>query len=128
MIEDFAVISTSSGNIRIGNNFSIQTSSTIYGGGGLAIGNDVMIASNVVIVPANHIFGRIGTPIREQGSTMKGIAISDDVWIGAGCRILDGVKIGKGSIIGAGTVLTKSVPEYSIVVGIPGKVIKRRKN
>jgi len=73
-------------------------------------------------------FGRIDTPIREQGSTMKGIAISDDVWIGAGCRILDGVEIGKGSIIGAGTVLTKSVPEYSIVVGIPGKVIKRRKN
>jgi acetyltransferase-like isoleucine patch superfamily enzyme len=113
MLEDFSVISTSGGDIRIGNNFSIQTHSTIYGGGGLKIGNDVMIASNVVVVPAGHNFERVDIPIRKQGSTMLGVVIEDDVWIGCGCRILDGV-------------VNKSVPEYSVVVGVPGKVIKKR--
>jgi acetyltransferase-like isoleucine patch superfamily enzyme len=128
MLEDFSVISTSGGDIKIGDNFSIQTSSTIYGGGGLTIGNDVMIASNVVVVPAGHVFGDITIPIRKQGSSMKGVVIEDDVWIGCGCRILDGVRIGKGSVIGAGSVVNKNIPEYSIVVGVPGRVIKNRKD
>jgi acetyltransferase-like isoleucine patch superfamily enzyme len=126
MLEDFSVISTSGGDIRIGNDFSIQTSSTIYGGGGLTIGNDVMIASNVVVVPAGHNFERVDIPIRKQGSLMKGIVIEDDVWIGCGCRILDGVKIGKGSVIGAGSVVNKNIEEYSVVVGVPGKIIRKR--
>lgn len=126
MIEDYAVVSTSCGNITIGDNFSLETSSTIYGGGGLTIGNNVMIASHVVVVPSNHNFSRTDIPMNLQGATMKGIIIKDDVWIGCGCMILDGVTIGEGCIIGAGAVVNKSIPDYSIAVGVPAKVIKSR--
>ncbi|MFM6647643.1 MAG: DapH/DapD/GlmU-related protein [Microcystis panniformis] len=64
--------------------------------------------------------------IRLQGETKQGIVIEDDVWIGCGCKILDGINIGKSSVIGAGSVLTKDVEPYSVVVGVPGKVIKKR--
>jgi acetyltransferase-like isoleucine patch superfamily enzyme len=126
MIEDYAVLSTHSGNISIGDNFAVESFSILYGAGGLTIGNNVIIAANTVIIPANHKFDRLDIPISRQGSRMEGIVIRDDVWVGAGCSILDGVTIGKGCIIGAGSVVNKSISEYSIVAGVPAKVIKSR--
>ena len=126
MIEDYAIVSTHSGNIEIGDNFAIESFSILYGAGGLTIGNNVIIAVNTVIIPANHNFDRTDIPIKYQGSCMKGINILDDVWIGTGCKILDGVVIGKGCVIGAGSVVNRSIPDYSIAVGIPAKVIKSR--
>ncbi len=61
-----------------------------------------------------------------QGLNKKGIKIGDNVWIGAGCTILDGVEIGTGSVVAAGSVVTKSVESYTIVAGVPAKVIKKR--
>ena len=85
-----------------------------------------MIAAHTTVIPSNHIFASCDLPIREQGLTCKGIVIEDDVWIGTGVKILDGITIGKGSVIGAGTVLTKSIEPYSVVVGVPGRVIRMR--
>ncbi|MGD1911614.1 MAG: acyltransferase [Rivularia sp. (in: cyanobacteria)] len=98
----------------------------MFANGDLIIGNWVRIATHVVINPGNHLYDDIDTPIDLQPSTNKGVIIEDDVWIGAGVIILQGCKIGKGSVIGAGTVLTKSVEPYSVVVGVPGRVIKKR--
>jgi acetyltransferase-like isoleucine patch superfamily enzyme len=98
----------------------------IYGTGGLKIGNDVRIATHVVITPAGHVFDKKDIPIRLQGVEMKGIVIEDDVWIGANATILDGVIIGRGCVIGAGSVVTKSLPEYSVAVGVPARVIYKR--
>lgn len=126
LIRDYAILSTFGGEIKIGNNCGIENYSVLYGAGGLSIGDNVIIAAHTVIIPSNHNYAKLDIPIREQGATMKGIIIGDDVWIGAGCRILDGVTIGRGSIIGAGSVVTKPIPEYSIAVGIPAKVIKKR--
>ena len=64
--------------------------------------------------------------IHEQGMIGLGIKIEDDVWIGAGAIILDGVTIGRGSVIGAGAVVTKNIPPYSVAVGVPARVIKKR--
>jgi len=125
-IRDYVLIQSYGGNIDIGNNISINPFSVIYGHGNVKIGNNVMIATHTVIIPANHIFDDIETPIYLQGETTKGIIIEDDVWIATGCRILDGVTIGKGSVIGAGSVVTKSVPEYSVVAGVPAKVLRKR--
>ncbi|MCK7515996.1 MAG: acyltransferase [Desulfobacterales bacterium] len=72
------------------------------GDGGLTIGNNVRIAAHTVIIPANHVFDDVNIPIRKQGLSKKGIVIEDDVWIGSGVKILDGVVIGKGCVIGAG--------------------------
>lgn len=110
--------------ISIGNNSSIGDNSFISGQ--IKIGNDVMIAPQVMLIASNHNHDRKDIPMNKQGSNSKGITIEDDVWIGARAIILDGIHIGKGSIIGAGSIVTKNVDEYSIVGGNPAKLIRRR--
>lgn len=83
------------------------------------MGKNTMIAAHTIIVPSNHRFERLDLPIRDQGLVKEGIFIEEDVWIGAGSKILDGVHIGKGCVIGAGSVVTKSIDDYSIVAGVP---------
>lgn len=116
------------GSIEIGNNVYINPYTVIYGHGGLKIGNNVLIAAHCTIIPSNHNFENIDAPIVAQGETCKGIVIEDDVWLGTGVKVLDGVTIGCGSVIGAGSVVTKSIPSYSVAVGAPAKVIKKRKD
>ena len=125
-IHDYCMILPYGGSIEIGDYCSINPQTILYGHGGLKIGNNVLIAAQTLVIPANHVFTSKNEPIRLQGVTTQGIVIEDDVWIGAGCKILDGVTIGKGSVIGAGSVVTKDVEPFSVVVGIPGKVIKQR--
>ena len=115
------------GYIEIGDFCTINPYSVLEGYGGLKIGSGVRIASGTKIISCNHKFNNLNIPIFKQGFTKKGILIDDDVWIGSNASILDGVKIGKGSIIGAGAVVTKDIPMYSIAVGVPAKIIKKRK-
>jgi acetyltransferase-like isoleucine patch superfamily enzyme len=98
----------------------------LYGTGGIRVGNYVRIAAHNVIVASSHQYGSTEIPIKQQGFSAKGIVIEDDVWIGAGCRILDGVRIGRGAIIAAGAVITKDVEPFDIVGGVPAKVIRNR--
>jgi acetyltransferase-like isoleucine patch superfamily enzyme len=114
------------GFVEIGEDCSVNAYSVLYGGGGLKIGNGVRIAAHTVIVPSNHKFADAGRPIREQGLSLEGIVIEDDVWIGAGVKILDGVTLGKGSVIGAGAVVTRSVAPNAVVGGVPARPIASR--
>ncbi len=98
----------------------------MYGAGGLKIGNGVRIAALSTIVPANHIFEDRERYIYKQGLNKIGITIEDDVWIGSGVRVLDGVTIKKGCVIGANSVVTKSTEEFGVYVGVPAKLIKYR--
>lgn len=125
-ILDHAMLLTYGGAIDIGKNCSINPFTIIYGHGGTKIGNDVLIAAHTVIIPSNHNFLSLDIPIRLQGNTSKGIIIEDNVWIGAGCKILDGVTIGRGSVIAAGAVVNKNVEPFSVVGGVPAKLIKKR--
>lgn len=125
-IHDFAMILANGGPIIIGDNCSVNPFTIIYGTGGTTIGNGVRIAAHTVIVPANHRPGSEALPLCESGSTAQGITIEDDVWIGAGCRILDGVRIGRHAVIGAGSVVTKSIPGNCTAVGAPARVIGAR--
>lgn len=120
-------ILTYGGNITIGNNCSINPFTILYGQGNLVIGDNVRIAAHCIIIPSNHIFSDPDAPIAFQGLSKEGIIIHDDVWIGCGVRILDGVKIAKGCVIGAGSVVTKSTIPYGVYVGTPAKLIKKRK-
>jgi acetyltransferase-like isoleucine patch superfamily enzyme len=126
LIASYTILATEGGFIKVGNHCSIQPFCTLYGHGGLTIGNYVRIAAHTTIVSANHIFADPHRLIHHQGLSKQGIIIEDDVWIGAGAKILDGCKIGKGSVIGAGTVVIKNVEPYSVVVGVPGKKIRVR--
>ena len=114
------------GYIHIGENCSVNSFCHISGNGGVEIGNNVLLATQCVIVSANHNFSDINEPIAKQGETKEKIVIEDDCWLGAGVKVLAGVTIHKGSVIGAGSVITHDVPPYSVVVGVPGKVIKSR--
>ena len=120
------LLMTYGGNITIGKNCSINPYTVLYGHGNLTIGDNVLIAGHCLIIPANHIFEDIHRPINSQGETRKGIIIEDNVWIGAGCRVLDGVTIGTGAIVAAGAVVNKSVSPNTVVGGIPAKLIKCR--
>lgn len=112
-------------NVFIGRNCTISTSK--IGGSEIYIGSDVMLAEGVKIIGGNHAYNRIDVPMNMQGEgVQKPIYIQEDVWIGANAIVLSGVSIGRGSIIGAGSVVTKSVPEYSISAGNPAELIKRR--
>lgn len=113
--------------ITIGNNCFFGEYNVIRGQGGVQIGNDVYTGPMVQMVAVNHVYQDPNRSIREQGITAQGIVIEDDVWIGANATIVDGVTIGKGSIIGAGSVVTRDIPPYSIAVGTPAKRIKDRR-
>lgn len=94
--------------------------------GKVIIGKNTIIDPNVKIHSENHIFSDIGTPIRLQGTSRKGIVIGEDCWIGSGAIILDGVHIGKGCVIAAGAVVNKDISDYTVSGGVPVKTIKTR--
>jgi acetyltransferase-like isoleucine patch superfamily enzyme len=125
-IESGARLDSYGGNITVGNNCSVNFNTIIYGHGGVTIGNDVRIAANSVIVPANHVFDDATQLIARQGETRQGIIIKDDVWIAAGCTVLDGVTIETGCVIAAGAVVTRSTEPYGIYGGVPARKIKSR--
>jgi acetyltransferase-like isoleucine patch superfamily enzyme len=120
------LVMTYGGNISIGEKCSINPYTVLYGHGNLTIGNNVLIAGHCLIIPSNHNFSDLTIPINQQGETKKGIVIKDNVWIGSGCRILDGVTIGEGAIVAAGAVVNKNVEANTIVGGIPAKLIRAR--
>lgn len=115
--------------LTIGDSFSANGNVRIIAdcGGKVVIGSNVMIGPNVVIRSSNHRYERLDLPMSKQGHATGEISIGDDVWIAANAVILSNVKIGAHSIVAAGAVVTKNVPEYSIVAGIPAKVISTRK-
>lgn len=112
--------------LSMGNFSSIGANSYIGCSGFIRIGNNVMMGPNVNLMAENHIFSRTDIPMIQQGVSNKGITIEDDVWIGAKATILDGVVIGKGSVIAAGAVITSNVEPYSVMGGVPGRKIKSR--
>jgi len=116
------------GKIIIGNSVSINFNVMINASeqGVIEIGHNVLIASNVVLRSSNHKFADIHSPIRTQGHTSGKIFIEDDVWICSNVVILPNTRIGKGSIIAAGAVVTKDVEPYSIMAGVPAKKIGAR--
>lgn len=122
----YSMLMTYGGNIEIGQHCSINPFAIIYGHGNVKIGNYVLVAGGTMIIPNNHVFKDKNVPIAMQGNDKKGIIIEDDVWIGHGCSILDGIRIGKGAVIAAGSVVNNDVEPYSVVGGIPALLIKNR--
>jgi maltose O-acetyltransferase len=130
-----------------GRNITINPKCHISKGRGISLGNDsglgygcfiqspvrigdcVMMGPEVLILTGSHNHSRTDIPMVYQGDDIKKeVVINDDVWIGARVTILPGITIGKGSIIAAGSVVTKDIPQYSIVGGVPAKLIKSRKD
>jgi acetyltransferase-like isoleucine patch superfamily enzyme len=123
VIEDFVTINNGVGNVIIGEDSIIGIGSVIIGP--VDIGNNVMIAQNIVISGLNHGYENVDIPPSKQKEIRKQIRVSDNVWIGANSVVTAGVTIGKHCVIGAGSIVTKDVPDYCVAVGNPAKVIKK---
>lgn len=113
-------------NLSIGNNVSIHPMCYIDASGGINIGNDVSIAHGSTIMSTTHRYDDFRIPIKDQSVDLLMTEVEDNVWIGAKTTILAGIKVGYGSVIGAGSVVTKDVPSNNIVGGVPAKKIKER--
>jgi acetyltransferase-like isoleucine patch superfamily enzyme len=114
-------------SISVGDFVFIGAKAHVYAN--VTIGNFVMLASNVAIVGGDHRFDIVGVPIRftgRDGMEELMTIIEDDAWIGHGSIIMAGMKIGRGAIVTAGAVVTKDVPPYAIVGGVPAKLIRYR--
>lgn len=121
------VIQGKTAAVTIGDKTDIGCNAIIASGGGISIGSHVLIGGNCYIGGGRYLSQRLDIPMMEQGVYSQGaVIIGDDVWLGAGAIVLDGVRIGKGSIVGAGAVVTKDLPDYSVAVGVPAKVIRQR--
>jgi acetyltransferase-like isoleucine patch superfamily enzyme len=94
--------------------------------GGLRIGSYVALAHSVSIITHEHDYLQKTVPIREAPVILKPVVIGDNVWIGAGSRVLAGVTIGTGSVVGAGAVVTKPIPDNVVAAGVPAKILSER--
>ncbi|MFM7359149.1 MAG: acyltransferase [Sediminibacterium sp.] len=112
--------------LRVGDHSNIGPYCYIGCSGLISIGKNVMISPRVSIYAENHVFDSTEDTIKSQGVKRKTVVIEDDCWIAANSIILAGVTIGKGSVVAAGSVVSKDVPPYSVVAGVPARIIKSR--
>ena len=122
VIESFCCINNSVGDVTIGDYTRIGIHNTIIGP--VCIGNHVNLAQGITITALNHNFEDTSKRIDEQGISTKPVVVGDDVWIGANAVVLPGVTIGSHCVVAAGAVVTKDVPDHTLVGGVPAKIIK----
>lgn len=115
-----------SNNLSVGKNCGINTGTYINAKGGISFGDNVLIGANVTISSGKHPIESKMPPIFERPTQPMPIAVEDDVWIGANAVIMPGITLKKGTVVGAGAIVTKDTEEYSVVAGVPAKLIKYR--
>lgn len=122
VVESYACINNAVGDVIIGDHTRIGLHCTVIGP--VTIGSHVNLAQGITVTALNHNFEDAGLRIDEQGVSTKAVTIGDDVWIGTNAVILPGVTIGRHVVVAAGAVVTKDVPDHSLVAGVPAKVVK----
>lgn len=136
VVDDFVVLndrvyldteSPEWGYIRIGKHVYIGTGTTLFGHKGLEIGERALLAQNITLTPYSHIYDDPDDFIIMQGGHMGKVTLGRDCYIGMGVCVMYSGNVGDGSIVGAGSVVVKPIPPYSVAVGCPAKVIKERK-
>lgn len=122
-----SILSCKNGDIILEKNVNIGFNSEIFSGSEVTVGENTLIAAYVYIIGGGHDYSRTDIPISEQNKPSHGIKIEKNCWIGAGAKIFDNTTIGKETIIGAGSVVSKDIPPHSIAAGIPARVARSRK-
>lgn len=126
-LHDGVLLDALDGFIEIGHDTTLNAYCVFYGSGGLRMGAHCGVATQTVVVAANHSFDRADMPIMLQPLRKAGIHIADDVWLGAGCRVLDGSHLAQGCVVAAGAVVTGRFEQGSVLGGVPARLLKRRK-
>lgn len=122
-----SILSCKNGDIILEKNVNIGFNSEIFSGSKVVVGENTLIAAYVYIIGGGHDYSRVDIPISEQEKPSHGIKIEKNCWIGAGAEVFDNVTIGEDTIIGAGAVVSKDIPAFSIAAGVPARVAKSRK-
>jgi acetyltransferase-like isoleucine patch superfamily enzyme len=112
--------------VRMGNNSAVDAYSFVGAAGHIEIGEDVIMGQHVSFHAENHNYERTDIPIKHQGTRRQGIVIEGDCWVGSNAVFLDGAHVGRGCVIGAGSVVRGEIPAYSVAAGVPARVLKSR--
>lgn len=120
------ILSCKNGDIILEKNVNIGFNSEIFSGSKVVIGQNTLIAAYVYIIGGGHDYSRADIPISEQEKPSYGIKVGKNCWLGAGSKVFDGVSIGEDTIIGAGAVVSRDIPPFSVATGIPARVAKSR--
>jgi acetyltransferase-like isoleucine patch superfamily enzyme len=128
LIGSSTILSCAQATITVGSDVSTGPNCYIRASRGpVTLGSFVTIGTGAIIISGSADYRRLDIPMIKQDAPARGISIADDVWIGVGAKIIDGVSVGEGSVIGAGAVVIGDVPDYSIVAGVPAKIIRTRR-
>ena len=120
------ILSCKDGDIVLGDHVNIGFHSEIFSGSTVRVGRYGLFAAYTYLVGGGHEFEGRGTPVIEQQRRSKGIALGDNVWLGAGALVMDGVNIGDDVVVGAGAVVTEDLPTGAVAAGVPARVLRTR--
>jgi len=122
----FCTLRAGERGITIHDGAGINTRAYIDGNGEVEIGRNALLSPGVQVISGNHVFDRTDIPIRDQGTAYGKVTIGEDCWLGTNAILLPGVTVGRGSVVGAGAVVTRDFPDFSIALGVPARVVGRR--
>jgi acetyltransferase-like isoleucine patch superfamily enzyme len=122
----FCTLRAGEGGIVVQDGAGINMRCFLDGNGGLEIGANTLLSPGVQVITGNHVSDDPAVPIRFQGTSYGKVSIGEDCWLGTNVVVLPGVTIGKGSVVGAGAVVTRDVPEYCVALGLPARVVGHR--
>jgi acetyltransferase-like isoleucine patch superfamily enzyme len=120
------ILSCKDGDIVLGDYTNIGFHSEVFSGSLVTVGHHGLFAAYTYLIGGGHDFEPTGGPVVDQTRTSAGIAVGDNVWLGAGVKVLDGVKIGSHVAVGAGAVVTRDLPDGTVAVGVPARVVRER--
>jgi acetyltransferase-like isoleucine patch superfamily enzyme len=120
------ILSCKDGDIDLGDHVNIGFHSEIFSGSTVTVGKYGLFAAYTYLVGGGHEFDRPDVPVIEQARSSRGITLGENVWLGTGAKVLDGVRVGRDVVVGAGAVVTEDLPDGVVAVGVPARAVRRR--
>ena len=120
------ILSCKDGNITLGDDVNIGFHSEIFSGSQVTVGRHGLFAAYTYLVGGGHAADAEGVPVIDQPRTSRGITLGENVWLGAGAKVMDGVRLGRDVIVGAGAVVTEDLADGAVAVGVPARVVRTR--
>jgi acetyltransferase-like isoleucine patch superfamily enzyme len=121
-----SILSCKNGDITIGDRANIGFNCEVFSASQVRVGADTLLAAYCYVIGGDHEYADVSKPVTEQGRRSKGISVGEGAWLGAGAKILDGVRVGRHAIIGAGAVVGVDVPAYAVATGRPARILGQR--
>jgi acetyltransferase-like isoleucine patch superfamily enzyme len=120
------ILSCKDGDIELGDHTNLGFHCEVFSGSSVVVGHHGLFAAYTYVVGGGHAFEQGDVPVLEQERTSRGIVLGDNVWLGAGAKVLDGVRIGNDVVVGAGAVVTTDLPDAVVAAGVPARVVRPR--